>query len=76
MFIPGDGAAFSAWDFAAGQLVVEEIGGRCSDHSGAPLCLTHRDTVCSTGGVHGEVIEAMMAISEKNEKIYISHQKK
>jgi fructose-1,6-bisphosphatase/inositol monophosphatase family enzyme len=53
----------SAWDFAAAQLVLEEVGGRCTNHQGEPLLLTHRDTVCSRNGVHDEVIEALGAIA-------------
>ena len=50
----------NAWDFAAGQLVVEETSsGATSDHFGGPLLLTTRDTVCSSGGVHDELLEVM-----------------
>ena len=50
----------NAWDFAAGMLVVEETqSGATSDHDGGPLLLTTRDTICSTGGVQSELLEAL-----------------
>jgi len=50
----------NAWDFAAGKLIVEEtVGGVCSNHEGAPLRLTDRDTLCSSGGLHDEVLGAL-----------------
>lgn len=42
------------------MLVVEETqSGATSDHDGGPLLLTTRDTVCSTGGVQSELLEAL-----------------
>jgi len=43
--------------------VLEEVGGTCTNHQGAPLLLTHRDTVCSRNGVHDEVIGALKTIA-------------
>jgi fructose-1,6-bisphosphatase/inositol monophosphatase family enzyme len=41
------------------MLVVNEAGGDTTNHRGAPLQLHHRDSVCSSGGVHDELITAM-----------------
>ncbi len=52
----------NAWDFAAGRLIVEEAGGETSCQSGAPLELVDRDTVCSIGGVHSEIICTLQSL--------------
>lgn len=48
----------SAWDVAAGVLIVEEAGGRVSDMSGAPLDLDRPRLLATNGRVH----EAMMDV--------------
>jgi 3'-phosphoadenosine 5'-phosphosulfate (PAPS) 3'-phosphatase len=62
----------NAWDFGAGQLVVEETaGGTCSDHTGAPLLLTHRNTLCSSSFLHPEVLGALgvaLAVASQQEE--------
>lgn len=48
----------SPWDVAAGSLVVEEAGGRCSDFEGGPGHRSGRQVVASNGALH----EAMLAV--------------
>lgn len=44
------------WDQAAGILLVEEAGGRCSDMHGAPASVTAPHLVADNGTVHDELI--------------------
>ena len=46
----------SPWDFAAGMLLVNEAGGRCSDREGKELSLTSRSAAVSNGKIHGEFL--------------------
>jgi myo-inositol-1(or 4)-monophosphatase len=46
------------WDVAAGILIVEEAGGRCSDAHGGPPTRSGVETVASNGHLH----EAMLAV--------------
>ncbi|MGH0038039.1 MAG: inositol monophosphatase family protein [Myxococcota bacterium] len=46
-----------AWDVAAGLLIVEEAGGRCSDAHGGPPLRSGVETVASNGHLH----EAMLS---------------
>lgn len=48
------------WDYAAGQLLVTEAGGRITDLAGNPCDLTARSFIASNGATHGAV-EALMA---------------
>jgi myo-inositol-1(or 4)-monophosphatase len=50
-----------AWDVAAGQLLVEEAGGRCSDFAGGPVPPGGDPIVASNGRVH----EQMLALLRK-----------
>ena len=46
----------SPWDFAAGQLLVREAGGRVTDFAGEALDLSRRGSVvASNGKIHGEL---------------------
>ncbi|HYB13639.1 MAG TPA: inositol monophosphatase family protein [Myxococcota bacterium] len=45
-----------AWDVAAGQLLVEEAGGRCSDFSGGPVSADGDPIVASNGRVHEQML--------------------
>ncbi|MFD0672292.1 inositol monophosphatase family protein [Cohnella sp. GCM10027633] len=49
----------SAWDIAAGSLLVEEAGGRMSDLNGERYHLGVRDVAASNGRVHDELIEEL-----------------
>ena len=52
----------SAWDFAAGQLIVTESGGTVTDARGRELGLTQSSIAASNGKLHGDVI----AITERH----------
>jgi myo-inositol-1(or 4)-monophosphatase len=43
---------------AAGNLMIEEAGGRVSRYDGAPLALRHDEIVASNGALH----EAMLGV--------------
>jgi myo-inositol-1(or 4)-monophosphatase len=47
------------WDVAAGNLIVEEAGGRTSDFQGAASAGDGRQTVASNGRVHDAMIEVL-----------------
>lgn len=47
------------WDVAAGNLIVEEAGGRTSDFRGAPARGDGRETVASNGPLHDAMIEVL-----------------
>lgn len=48
----------SSWDYAAGMLLVEEAGGRCTQMDGAPVSLmeTSQSIIASNGAVHNELL--------------------
>ena len=52
-----------AWDVAAGNLMVEEAGGRTSDFAGNPASGDGRQTVASNGAIH----EAMLALLRRGD---------
>jgi len=54
----------SAWDIAAGSLLVEEAGGRMSDMSGEPYHLGVRNVVASNGLIHEELVGALKAAAK------------
>jgi len=43
------------WDVAAGTLLVEEAGGRVTDHSGGPYSIQHHRILASNGLIHEEM---------------------
>ena len=45
----------SAWDIAAGAILVEEAGGKISDLWGKPNYLTNGDVLASNGKIHAEI---------------------
>jgi myo-inositol-1(or 4)-monophosphatase len=51
----------SAWDIAAGSLLVEEAGGRLSDVSGEPYHLGVRNVTATNGLIHEELIGEIQA---------------
>lgn len=53
----------SAWDIAAGALLVEEAGGRLSDVAGERYHLGVRNVVASNGHVHDELVEELRKAS-------------
>jgi len=48
-----------AWDVAAGNLMVEEAGGRTSDFAGNPASGDGRETVASNGAIHEARLELL-----------------
>jgi myo-inositol-1(or 4)-monophosphatase len=48
-----------AWDVAAGNLLVEEAGGRTSDLSGRPPTGDGRETVATNGHLHHAIVEIL-----------------
>jgi myo-inositol-1(or 4)-monophosphatase len=51
--------SLSAWDIAAGVLLVEEAGGRMSDLGGAPLVDPDSGVAASNGRLHDEFVDAL-----------------
>ena len=49
----------SAWDVAAGSLLVEEAGGTITDMNGGTDFLDCGDVVCGSPGVHRELLEVV-----------------
>lgn len=49
--------AMAAWDISAGQLILEEAGGRLTDFTGARVASADvTDVVASNGGIHEELL--------------------
>lgn len=49
------------WDYAAGQLIVREAGGRCTRMDGTALpVVENADLLCSNGWVHNETMELFL----------------
>ena len=55
----------SAWDIAAGSLLVEEAGGTITDMNGGPEHMESGDVVCGSPGVHRELLEVVGRHREK-----------
>ena len=47
------------WDVAAGYLIVEEAGGRCSDFAGGGPNRSGAQVVASNGGVHDDMLSVL-----------------
>jgi myo-inositol-1(or 4)-monophosphatase len=55
--------AMDAWDILAGQLILEEAGGRLTTFDGAPHTTVDRvDVVASNGHVHEELIKSLKGL--------------
>jgi myo-inositol-1(or 4)-monophosphatase len=50
------------WDMAAGILIVEEAGGRCSDMDGNPRSLKGPHLVADNGLVHDEILATFLEV--------------
>jgi len=50
------------WDMAAGLLLVEEAGGRCSDMLGAPATLRGPHLLADNGAIHEEILEMFRGV--------------
>jgi myo-inositol-1(or 4)-monophosphatase len=46
----------SPWDMAAGQLLVQEAGGICTDMKGRPHALTSPHILTDNGLIHDEIL--------------------
>jgi myo-inositol-1(or 4)-monophosphatase len=56
--------AMDAWDILAGQLILEEAGGRLTTFSGEPRVTAGRaDVVATNGLIHDELITALKGLS-------------
>jgi myo-inositol-1(or 4)-monophosphatase len=51
----------SAWDVAAGVLLVREAGGTVTDYAGGPADIRGRRIVATNGQIHGELVAALAA---------------
>ncbi len=49
----------STWDFAAGMLILEEAGGRCTDQEGGRLDLNSTGIAVSNGKFHSEFLNVV-----------------
>jgi myo-inositol-1(or 4)-monophosphatase len=52
----------SPWDIAAGELLIQEAGGRVTDFSGAPSAIWKGDIVASNGHIHHLMLEVVSAV--------------
>jgi myo-inositol-1(or 4)-monophosphatase len=50
------------WDVAAGYLIVEEAGGRCSDASGGSAPASGSEVVASNGHIHQAMLEVLRTV--------------
>ncbi len=51
--------SLATWDFAAGMLIIEEAGGRCTDHKGEPLDLNSKGIAVSNGQFHEDFLKVI-----------------
>lgn len=57
------------WDYAAGRLLIEELGGRVTDLQGNPIPLTHEGgVVAGTRVVHIQIIERLSMLFKFSDK--------
>ena len=54
----------NVWDMAAGNLLVEEAGGRVSRFDGSPIGLRHDEIVASNGALHEAMLDVLRAERE------------
>jgi myo-inositol-1(or 4)-monophosphatase len=47
------------WDTAAGQVIVEEAGGRVSDFEGKPFSIYGKQIIASNGKIHREMVDVL-----------------
>jgi myo-inositol-1(or 4)-monophosphatase len=53
------------WDLAAGSLLVEEAGGKCTDWHGEPLRLERGAALASNGVLHDQIVALVSSAGEK-----------
>jgi myo-inositol-1(or 4)-monophosphatase len=49
----------SAWDVAAGSVILEEAGGILTDYAGGPFDPFSREVVAGTPGIHPALLETI-----------------
>jgi myo-inositol-1(or 4)-monophosphatase len=49
----------SAWDVAAGYLIVQEAGGKITDFDGNPFSVFHKQTLATNGLIHEEMLKVI-----------------
>lgn len=47
--------SLSAWDVAAGKLIIEEAGGRATRFDGSPCTIYDQEILATNGAIHGEL---------------------
>ena len=47
------------WDSAAGYLIVEEAGGKVTDHEGQPFSVYQHKVLATNGKIHDEMVEVI-----------------
>jgi myo-inositol-1(or 4)-monophosphatase len=47
------------WDVAAGVIIVREAGGRATDFSGTPDCVSGRRILASNGHIHEQMLQVI-----------------
>ena len=52
----------SAWDVAAGRLLVEEAGGRCTSHGGHEMNMLHPSPLATNGLIHEAMISLLGSV--------------
>ena len=55
--------SLNPWDYAAGQVIVEEAGGKLTDFSGTPLTLMGLQNLATNGLIHKEMLNALKPFS-------------
>lgn len=56
----------SAWDVAAGYLIIEEAGGRVTDFDGKPYSVFDRQTLATNGLIHDKMLQLIHDKDAKN----------
>jgi myo-inositol-1(or 4)-monophosphatase len=52
----------SAWDTAAGTLMVEEAGGRVTHYDGTPFDVHKRQMLATNGAVHDQMLRILQSL--------------
>lgn len=47
------------WDYAAGALIVDQAGGRCSDRNGNPMTVSAGNVIASNGLIHHDLVDVV-----------------
>jgi myo-inositol-1(or 4)-monophosphatase len=53
------------WDCAAGQIIVQEAGGKLSDYAGASYSIYGEQTLATNGHIHKEMVAVMRQIARR-----------